>query len=394
MNRQRPAAAQQHLGPVHQPGVPLGLPPRPAGLAGHRRRWSCWPCRPGTSAASSAVEAFRAHRGRSRSPSCSPAVILAMFVGQRARRDRGDLPADEDRRRRGAVEHLRLATARSRSFQIGGGNNDQTPTQIISIPDLLSILATNHVERRGQGAQPAAGAVRRRSTARATTSPTSSSSTGRCGSWPTSPRWSSCSPCGACWLLHRKKLEHAKWFLRIAPWVVIAPVPHEHRRLDADRERPPALDRPGADEDGRRRSRRRCPPPTSGSASSVFVAHLRRPGRRRRLPHDPLRPAATWRRRPRRRGDVRRRRRRSSVRLEHESSDEDESRPSSTRRPTMTLSRPLVHHRRPLLGRLLRPRRVRLRRRHAALVRRPRPTPSAASPSTPSARSGTATRCG
>jgi cytochrome d ubiquinol oxidase subunit I len=29
-------------------------------------------------------------------------------------------------------------------FQIGGGNEDQTPTQIIEIPHLLSLLATNH----------------------------------------------------------------------------------------------------------------------------------------------------------------------------------------------------------------------------------------------------------
>jgi cytochrome bd ubiquinol oxidase subunit I len=29
-------------------------------------------------------------------------------------------------------------------FQIGGGNNDQTPTDIIAIPHLLSLLATNH----------------------------------------------------------------------------------------------------------------------------------------------------------------------------------------------------------------------------------------------------------
>ena len=29
-------------------------------------------------------------------------------------------------------------------FQIGGGNNDQTPTEIIAIPHLLSLLATNH----------------------------------------------------------------------------------------------------------------------------------------------------------------------------------------------------------------------------------------------------------
>lgn len=29
-------------------------------------------------------------------------------------------------------------------FQIGGGNSDQTPTQLIEIPHLLSLLATNH----------------------------------------------------------------------------------------------------------------------------------------------------------------------------------------------------------------------------------------------------------
>jgi cytochrome d ubiquinol oxidase subunit I len=30
------------------------------------------------------------------------------------------------------------------AFQIGGGNNDETPTKIIAIPHLLSLLATNH----------------------------------------------------------------------------------------------------------------------------------------------------------------------------------------------------------------------------------------------------------
>ncbi len=29
------------------------------------------------------------------------------------------------------------------AFQIGGGANDKTPTQIIEIPHLLSVLATN-----------------------------------------------------------------------------------------------------------------------------------------------------------------------------------------------------------------------------------------------------------
>jgi len=64
--------------------------------------------------------------------------------------------------------------------QIGGGPNDETPTQIISIPGLLSILATNHIDGEVQGMNQLQ-AKTCRSTARGTTSPTSSFSTGRCG---------------------------------------------------------------------------------------------------------------------------------------------------------------------------------------------------------------------
>ena len=47
----------------------------------------------------------------------------------------------------------------------------------------------------------------------------------------------------------RRRSRRPRWFLCVAPWVVIAPVPHEHRRLAADRERPTTLDRPGPHED-------------------------------------------------------------------------------------------------------------------------------------------------
>ena len=56
-----------------------------------------------------------------------PAVLLNMFVGQRARGGRGQVPADEDRRGRGAVDHLPAHCSFS-LFQIGGGKNDETPT--------------------------------------------------------------------------------------------------------------------------------------------------------------------------------------------------------------------------------------------------------------------------
>jgi cytochrome bd ubiquinol oxidase subunit I len=39
-------------------------------------------------------------------------------------------------------------------FQIGGGNNDETPTQIIAIPHLLSLLATNHWNGQVVGLNP------------------------------------------------------------------------------------------------------------------------------------------------------------------------------------------------------------------------------------------------
>ncbi len=39
-------------------------------------------------------------------------------------------------------------------FQIGGGNNDQTPTEIIAVPHLLSLLATNHWNGKVLGLNP------------------------------------------------------------------------------------------------------------------------------------------------------------------------------------------------------------------------------------------------
>jgi cytochrome bd ubiquinol oxidase subunit I len=70
-----------------------------------------------------------------------PAIILAMFVGS-------ELGVIEAR-----YQPMKIAAAEAQwttcqpcsfsMFQIGGGNNDHTPTQIISIPHLLSLLATN-----------------------------------------------------------------------------------------------------------------------------------------------------------------------------------------------------------------------------------------------------------
>ena len=71
------------------------------------------------------------------------------------------------------------------AFQIGGGNRDETPTKIIEIPHLLSILATGTWNGEVLGLNELTRSTSR-STAPATTSPTSSFSTGRCVSWRTS----------------------------------------------------------------------------------------------------------------------------------------------------------------------------------------------------------------
>jgi cytochrome bd ubiquinol oxidase subunit I len=69
-----------------------------------------------------------------------PAAMLALFFG-------GRLGINETR-----YQPMKIAAAEAQwetcqpcsfsAFQIGGGNNDQTPTKIIQIPHLLSVLAT------------------------------------------------------------------------------------------------------------------------------------------------------------------------------------------------------------------------------------------------------------
>src|SRR5215468_1048110 len=71
-----------------------------------------------------------------------PTMILAMFVGS----ELGVIEAK--------YQPMKIAAAEAQwtdcqpcsfsLFQVGGGSNDQTPTEIIAIPHLLSLLATNH----------------------------------------------------------------------------------------------------------------------------------------------------------------------------------------------------------------------------------------------------------
>ncbi|HEY7008095.1 MAG TPA: cytochrome ubiquinol oxidase subunit I, partial [Jatrophihabitantaceae bacterium] len=71
----------------------------------------------------------------------APAILLAMFVGS----ELGVVEAKYQPMKIAAAE-AQWTTCQPCSFslfQIGGGNNDHTPTKILSIPHLLSLLATN-----------------------------------------------------------------------------------------------------------------------------------------------------------------------------------------------------------------------------------------------------------
>ena len=81
-----------------------------------------------------------------------PAILFTMLVGD-------ELGVIE-----GRYQPMKIAAAEAQwttcqpcsfsLFQIGGGNNDQTPTEIIAIPHLLSLLATNHWNGQVQGLTP------------------------------------------------------------------------------------------------------------------------------------------------------------------------------------------------------------------------------------------------
>ena len=111
-----------------------------------------------------------------------PAILIQMFVGNKL----GEIEATYQPAKIAAAEAqwTNCQPCSFSAFQIGGGQNDQTPTQIIAIPHLLSVLATGTFDGPVEGLDQLQSQDVRRSTGRATTSRTCSSSTGRCASWP------------------------------------------------------------------------------------------------------------------------------------------------------------------------------------------------------------------
>jgi cytochrome bd-type quinol oxidase subunit 1 len=151
----------------------------------------------------------------------TPAVFLNMFLGS----ELGVIEGRYQPMKIAAAEAL-WNTCPSRCafslFQVGGGNNDQTPNQIWEIPGLLSILATNHIDGEVQGMDNLQAQYEH-----------------QYGPGNYVPNvfiqyWGMrvmaylaalvmLFSLWGVWLIRRKTLERSKWFLRIAPWAVIAP---------------------------------------------------------------------------------------------------------------------------------------------------------------------------
>ena len=117
-----------------------------------------------------------------------PGDAVHLAGGRRARGGRGHVPADEDRGRGGAVDHLPAVLV----LAVPDRRREQRPDADRDHRDPAPAVAAGHqpLERQGGRPQPAPVAVQPVRTGQATTCRTCSSSTGPCGSWPTSVAWS------------------------------------------------------------------------------------------------------------------------------------------------------------------------------------------------------------
>jgi cytochrome bd ubiquinol oxidase subunit I len=149
-----------------------------------------------------------------------PVILLQMFVGNKL----GEIET--------TYQPVKIAAAEAQwencqpcsfsAFQVGGGNKDETPTKVIAIPHLLSILATGT----WNGAVVGLNQLQREDVK-------------KYGPGNYIPNvfiqyWSMrvmaylgslialLALCGA-WLVHRGALERSKWFLRVGQWAVVTP---------------------------------------------------------------------------------------------------------------------------------------------------------------------------
>jgi cytochrome d ubiquinol oxidase subunit I len=149
-----------------------------------------------------------------------PALGLALFVGS----ELGVVEAKYQPVKIAAAE-AQWTTCQPCSFsvfQVGGGNNDHTPSKVIAIPDLLSFLATNSFKGKVVGLNELQQQY-----------------TQQYGPGNYIPNvfiqyWSMrvmaylaaalfLLALWGGWLLHRKKIDRSRWFLRLALWAAFLP---------------------------------------------------------------------------------------------------------------------------------------------------------------------------
>jgi cytochrome bd ubiquinol oxidase subunit I len=149
-----------------------------------------------------------------------PAILLQMFVGNKL----GEIEA--------TYQPVKIAAAEAQwsncqpcsfsVFQVGGGKNDETPTQLIAIPHLLSVLATGTFNGSVEGLSELQRQDER-----------------RYGPGNYIPNvfiqyWSmrvmaylgsliALLALWGGWLVHRGTLDRSKWFLRLSLWAVVTP---------------------------------------------------------------------------------------------------------------------------------------------------------------------------
>ena len=108
-------------------------------------------------------------------------------------------------------------------FQIGGGNNDQTPTEIIAIPHLLSLLATNHWNGQVVGMTPLQPAVQQAVRPGLLRAERVHPVLGHAGDGLPGGVLVLLIGAWGLWLTYRKKLATSRVFLRVAVWAAVLP---------------------------------------------------------------------------------------------------------------------------------------------------------------------------
>ncbi len=149
-----------------------------------------------------------------------PAILIQMFVGNKL----GEIEATYQPAKIAAAEAqwTNCQPCSFSAFQIGGGQNDQTPTQIIAIPHLLSVLATGTFDGPVEGLNQLQSQDQKQYGA---------------GNYIPDvfiQYWSmrvmaylgsliALLALWGVWLVHRGTLDRSKWFARIALWAVVTP---------------------------------------------------------------------------------------------------------------------------------------------------------------------------